>query len=489
MIRLVNSVIWPGFNGTSLPPWLEAALQENLAGVVYFSQNIDDDDPGQIRRLSANIRALNPHALIGSDEEGGNVTRLQSVRGSDFPGAAALGVVDDTGSTAEVGRALAHLARAAGINVVISPVADVNTNPDNPVIGVRSFGSDTALVSRHVAAMVRGIQSQRVAACVKHFPGHGDTSSDSHVSLPRVELSLAEMERDHLPPFRAAVEAGVMAVMSAHIVVPDLGEEPATLNRTALNLLRNSGFGSLIITDALDMAAVRSTVGSGPGAVMALQAGADLLCVGNPSNLGPKGGTSVDEDDYLEVRNALLNALASGALNTARLEESAARIKQCAAWTRTDAEPFEGGTDWTRLAGKAINTEPLDNAVNLRQVHVLDARAQRNMAAGPQTDVFAAAFAAHIDVHQLHVGSPESVATAVAELTITADTAVLVLTDNLSTGGTQLTAARETLRLVPDAVVVNAGVAPADSGLRVIHTHGASRATAAALADRLLGRR
>src|SRR5690606_32713830 len=142
--------------------------------------------------------------------------------------------------------------------------------------------------------------------------GHGHTPVDSHHGLPRVDVSAAEMEAVHLPPFSAAVDAGALAVMTAHICVPDWGEEPATLNPRILGRLRDAGFGGVIATDALDMAAIRTTVGLGGGAVAALAAGADLLCVGNPTNPGPAMLPDQDERDFLAVRDAIVDAIRSG---------------------------------------------------------------------------------------------------------------------------------------------------------------------------------
>lgn len=257
--RLANGVLWPGFFGTEAPAWLRDELREGLAGVVYFGQNVGEGLPA----LSAQILDANPNALIGIDEEGGSVTRLESATGSTVPGAAQLGLLDDLVASEETGAELARRVRAVGANVVLGPVADVNTDPRNPVIGVRAFGDDEALVSRHVVATIDGIQDGAVAACVKHFPGHGDTHMDSHHSLPEITLDLEEFERVHLEPFRAAIDAGVDAVMTAHIVVPAWGEQPATLNPRVLGMLRDWGYDGVIITDALDMAAIRETVGLG----------------------------------------------------------------------------------------------------------------------------------------------------------------------------------------------------------------------------------
>lgn len=164
--RLANGVLWPGFFGTEAPQWLRDELREGLAGVVYFGQNVGEGLPA----LSAAILDANPDALIGIDEEGGSVTRLESATGSTVPGAAQLGLLDDLVASEKTGAELARRVRAVGANVVLGPVADVNTDPRNPVIGVRAFGDDEALVSRHVVATIDGIQDGAVAACVKHFP-------------------------------------------------------------------------------------------------------------------------------------------------------------------------------------------------------------------------------------------------------------------------------------------------------------------------------
>ena len=160
--HLVNSVLVPGLCGDALPAWIERAADDGPASVCWFS----GDSLGE-------LSSRRPDVLVLADEEGGNVTRLEAAQGSSWPGNAALGVVDDVAATERVAAGIAAMARRAGIDVVLAPVVDVNSEPDNPVIGVRSFGADSALVARHGAAFVRGVQSQGVAACAKHFPGHG----------------------------------------------------------------------------------------------------------------------------------------------------------------------------------------------------------------------------------------------------------------------------------------------------------------------------
>ncbi|MCC2030193.1 glycoside hydrolase family 3 protein [Microbacterium sp. YMB-B2] len=344
LTRLANSVLWPGFFGTTVPAWLHAALEDDLAGVVYFGQNV----AGDIASLSSAIHDANPHALIGIDEEGGSVTRLEVATGSTLPGAAQLGALDDPDATEATGRELARRARAAGVDVVLGPVADVNTDPRNPVIGVRSFGSDAALVSRHVAAAVRGVQAGGAAACVKHFPGHGDTHLDSHHALPVITLDPSEVEDVHIEPFRAAIAAGARTIMTAHIVVPAWGRQPATLNPAVPGRLREMGFDGVIITDALDMAAIRESVGIGGGAVQALAAGADLLCIGNPTNPGDAAASDQDEQDYLAARDAVVAALRDGTLARERVEQARDRVRALAAHlaeaTPAEAPAFDGAS-------------------------------------------------------------------------------------------------------------------------------------------------
>ncbi len=480
--RLINSVILPGFVGTTAPPWLVGALDNGLAGVVYFSHNIEADAPGQVASLSAAIRAANPDAVIGVDEEGGNVTRLQSRDGSGIPGAAVLGALNEVKTTEAAGRAIGRLCRDAGINLTIAPVADVNTNPRNPVIGVRAFGADTALVSAHTAAAVTGIQSLRVAACAKHFPGHGDTIADSHMDVARVELSMEEMRQHHLPPFRAAVEAGVAAMMSAHIIIPELGEAPATLNPAASALLREMGFAGVLITDALDMAAVRATVGPGEGAVLALLAGNDLLCVGNPLNAYTTGRD--DESCYTEVYDALFAAVVSGRLSVEILRRAGARVQALARWSAGEiSQNADDAVTWVSVAARACRTDSLGAKPVLAgagSVTLIDARTGHNMAAGPTGNFLATALGGYgvtvigsdaLTESQLHAAQSEG--------------AVLVLVDSLSSPE-QLASLAKILAAAPQAICINAGLAPdTPASFAAIHCHGFSRVTARAVVSLL----
>ena len=172
--RLASSCILPGFEGPVVPDWVRRRLAEGLGGVVLYAWNVESRD--QLRALTDDLRSERADLLIAIDEEGGDVTRLEAATGSSYPGNGALGVVDDVELTERVAAAIGAELAEVGVNLDFAPVADVNTNPQNPVIGIRSFGSDGDLVARHVAAFVRGLQSSGVAACAKHFPGHGDTA-------------------------------------------------------------------------------------------------------------------------------------------------------------------------------------------------------------------------------------------------------------------------------------------------------------------------
>ncbi len=310
--RLAAGCILPGFEGPTVPDWVRRRLDEGLGGVVLYAWNVGS--PEQLAELTAALRSEREDVVVATDEEGGDVTRLEAATGSSYPGSAALGVIDDVGLTERVAASLGAELAAAGVNLDLAPVADVNTNPRNPVIGVRSFGADSELVARHVAASVRGFQAAGVAACAKHFPGHGDTSVDSHLALPVVD----SLDPRAVEPFRAAIAAGVRSIMSAHIVVRSLGDVPATMSREILHdLLRvDLGFEGVVVTDALEMKAISETVGVEEGAVRAVAAGADALCLGH----------DLFDPSVVSVRDALVDAVRVGRLPEARLVEAAARV-------------------------------------------------------------------------------------------------------------------------------------------------------------------
>jgi beta-N-acetylhexosaminidase len=321
--RLADALLIPPFPGHEAPPWVLSALSDGLAGVTVFGPNIDG--PEQLGSLIAALRGTAAEPVIAIDEEGGDVTRIAHQAGSPYPGNAALGAIDDPVLTQAVYRALGADLAALGVNLNLAPSVDVNTAADNPVIGTRSFGADTALVARHAAAAVAGLQEAGVAACAKHFPGHGSTSIDTHDVIATVAGSMDLIARRDLPPFTAAIEAGVRAVMPGHLRIPGLtGDLPASLSAAAqTGLLRGElGFTGVIVSDALEMQAVSGPFGIPEAAVLAVAAGTDLLCFGRDQ----------DQLTYLEVRDALMTAVRAGRLPASRLEESAARVTELRAW-------------------------------------------------------------------------------------------------------------------------------------------------------------
>ncbi|WP_337007168.1 MULTISPECIES: glycoside hydrolase family 3 N-terminal domain-containing protein [unclassified Microbacterium] len=486
--RLANGVLWPGFFGTEAPEWLRAELRDGLAGVVYFGQNVGKGLPA----LSAAILDANPDALIGIDEEGGSVTRLESATGSTVPGAAQLGLLDDLIASEKTGAELARRVRAVGANVVLGPVADVNTDPRNPVIGVRAFGADEALVSRHAVATIDGIQDGAVAACVKHFPGHGDTHMDSHHSLPEIALGLEEFERVHLEPFRAAVEAGVDAVMTAHIVVPAWGEQPATLNPRVLGMLRDWGFEGVIITDALDMAAIRETVGLGGGAAQALAAGADLLCIGNPTNPGDAALPDQDEQDFRAARDGIVAALRDGSLSRSRVEEAAGRVAALAAKLRAAAERVHETADDFDAADivRRVLTVSGGTPAAAVELAVVDARRRSTLAVDSAGSYVANALAGEglrvrLDVASVPVDEQDRV---LDEVCAAAGTTVLLI-DRPDTDTAQRALVERAAVRDADAVVVNVGLPTRQAlPLPTVEVAAASRLGAQMARDALLGR-
>lgn len=324
LTRDALAVLQPGFHGTTAPDWLLRRIGEGLTSVGLFGRNITS--PAQLAALTAQLRAERDDVLVAIDEEGGDVTRLEVRDGSSFPGNYALGSVDDVDLTRAVARELGSRLAACGVNLNWAPSADVNSDVNNPVIGVRSFGADPALVSRHTAAYVEGLQSAGVAACTKHFPGHGDTAVDSHHALPRIDVDSATLHARELAPFRSAITAGSKSVMSAHILLSALDpNRPATLSpRILTGLLRDElGFDGLIVTDGIEMQAIASTYGIERGSVLAIAAGVDAICV---------GGGLADEGTVLRLRDALVDAVREGVLPERRLADAAARVRALADW-------------------------------------------------------------------------------------------------------------------------------------------------------------
>jgi beta-N-acetylhexosaminidase len=366
--QLALRVQLAAFPGTTLAPAAADLLADGLGGVCLFGSNtVGAADV--TARLTAEVHQASPRAVVAIDEEGGDVTRLHARSGSPVLGPAALGAADDLDLTRDTGWLVGAELAATGVDLDLAPVADVNNNPDNPVIGTRSFGADPRRTAEHVVAWLQGLQEAGVAACVKHFPGHGDTAQDSHLDLPTVEAGLDVLAARELLPFIAAVEAGVGAVMTSHLVVPAVDPDlPATLSPRVLALLRDRlGFTGLIVTDALDMAGASRGRGIPEAAVLSLVAGADLLCLG------------ADKDVALvrNVQAAVVAAVRSGRLPEDRLAEAAARV---------DALPRHPGgarpTSTGQLAGarRAVTADGV--LPDLRGATVLSVVDRPNIAVG-----------------------------------------------------------------------------------------------------------
>jgi beta-N-acetylhexosaminidase len=328
-----SGVLLPGFIGTTLPDWVATRLRDGLAGVCLFGDNIDTLP--QLKQLTDAILEANPLAVIAIDEEGGDVTRLFYDVGSPYPGNAILGRIDDLAYTEAVAADVGRRLRQAGCTMNFAPDVDINSNSSNPVIGIRSFGSDPGLVARHSAAWVRGLQATAVAVSAKHFPGHGDTAQDSHLELPVVDVPLDTLRLRELEPFRSVIEADAASIMTSHILLPQLDPDfPATLSSRILQgLLRDElGYGGVIVSDALDMAGASGTTGIPEAAVRALAAGCDLLCI----------GTDNTDAQLTEIENAITTAVSDGRLDAARLADAAARNRSLAvdyAGRRATLEP------------------------------------------------------------------------------------------------------------------------------------------------------
>jgi beta-N-acetylhexosaminidase len=491
---LALSVLQPGFVGTQAPDWVLRAIGDGLSSVVLFSRNIVS--PEQVALLTARLRAENPALIIAIDEEAGDVTRIESATGSTRPGNFALGAVDDPELTESVSRDLARQLHAAGVSLDYAPSVDVNSNPDNPIIGVRSFGVEPGRVARHAAAWVRGLQAGGVAACAKHFPGHGDVAVDSHHGLPSYDADLETIATQALPPFRAALAAGVRAVMSGHLLVPAYDRDlPATLSSRILNgLLRGElGFDGLIVTDAIEMGAVTDRYGIGGATVKAVAAGADAVCV---------GGENAGQDVPPLLAGALTEAVRSGELSEARLAEASQRVREFADWSAALARSvpvdpvgrdigFAAARRAVRLSGSVDGVLPLTAAP-----HVVELVPSTNLAIGKETPWGVAAplrerlpGTTFVRVHHRQLTERPAVLAESALAPAAARPLVVVVRDAarnkwMGQALADLTGAR------PDAIVVEMGL-PDDPGTGAVRifTHGATAASGVAAAEVLAGAR
>jgi len=318
-------MIFVGFKGTAVPErYLALIERQGLGGLILFTRNVES--AAQTRALTAAAQAAASRSrqglplAISIDQEGGIVVRMSEGAGyTHMPGNMALGAADDEDLTYRAARAMGAEMRAVGVNWDLAPVLDVNNNPLNPVIGVRSFGSSPEAVARQGAAAIRGFQAAGVAACGKHFPGHGDTAVDSHLALPVIPHDRTRLEQVEFAPFRAAIAAGVDSLMTAHVFFPALEPQeglPATLSRNVLTgLLRQEmGFDGVICTDCLEMKAIADNYSPEQVALMAVEAGADALLVSHTWEV------------QMAIYEALLQLVRSGRISEARMAKSAERV-------------------------------------------------------------------------------------------------------------------------------------------------------------------
>jgi beta-N-acetylhexosaminidase len=315
----IGQMFMVGFAGAGPTKAVLKLIKEfHLGGVILFSRNLNS--PTQTAKLCNALQAQssNMPLLIAIDQEGGRVSRLPKGF-SIFPGGAKLAASQSPELVYRAAEATAKELRAVGINMNMAPVLDVNTNPDNPVIGDRAFGASPTLVSTLGLTMIAGFQDNNVIACGKHFPGHGDTGADSHKELPRVAHDLRRLRDVELRPFAHSIQNGLASIMTAHVLYPALDpDEPATLSARILTGLLRQGlaFKGVVVTDDLEMAAISDRHGAGEAAVKAIGAGADIILFCR------------DEAKPLAAIEAIARAVKQKRISEARIDQSLLRILQ-----------------------------------------------------------------------------------------------------------------------------------------------------------------
>jgi beta-N-acetylhexosaminidase len=329
------------FSGKDRPSTeiLEALREYRPAGITLF-RSLNLDEPSQVLHLTQTLQeaaraAGLPPLLIAADQEGGQLVAIGGGT-TPLPGNLALGAAGSPDLSRQAGEVLGRELAAMGINVNYAPCCDVIANPENSVVGTRSFGEDPGMVAAMAAAQVKGFQAAGVAATAKHFPGHGDTPTDSHHALPIVPHALDRLRRVELPPFVACIDAGVRLVMTGHLALPAIdgrSDLPATQSAAIMQgLLRaDLGFAGVIITDAMEMRAIPQSESLGPEAVRAAAAGADLLLL------------NADPSDQRLVHTSLLNALHQEILDARQVMESARRILALKRWLARKSPPPDLG--------------------------------------------------------------------------------------------------------------------------------------------------
>jgi beta-N-acetylhexosaminidase len=481
--RLAAGALLGSFRGDTAPEWLLDQVMYGLGGVVLFADNIVDDD--QLRALCMSLRAARGDVVIAVDEEAGDVTRLDARTGSSLPGHAVLGAVDDVATTAEIASLLGLRLADLGITLNLAPCADINSNPSSPIVGTRSFSAAADVAERHVPAFVAALQESGVAACVKHLPGHGGTSLDSHLAAPLIDETLETLLAKALRPFVAAIGAGVDCVMTGHLVVAAVDDSPASLSARWTDILRRTlGFDGVIVTDALDMAAVSgdygTTTGLPPTSVEALAAGADLLCL----------ASKLDREPIEATIAAIVAALRTGRLDRAAMESSRSRID---AMHRRNAvtrhEVLPAGAEAVARVGLSAASRALQiegQVPRSSHGHIIECRPVANLAIGTTRW----GLVEHLGGtgwfgQQLHPGQQPDY----PDLVELAGSLVVIVRDS-ARDPWQQTVIDHCAEARPDVIVVEMGW-PGQRRRTVtnrICTFGASRASSAAALQRLTGR-
>ena len=318
--REIGQLLIGSFSGTSVTPELRSLARDfDLGGAILFSRNVEA--PEQVTELAAELEALGGAmpAWVSIDQEGGRVARLKEPF-TRWPPMAVLGRAGSETLTERFSRALAHELVAVGITLDYAPVLDIHTNPRNPVIGDRALAGRAEKVARLATVIIRTLQSEGVAACGKHFPGHGDTSADSHVELPLVEHPPDRLRAVEFEPFRAAIAQQVAFIMTAHVLVPALDEtQPATLSPAIVQgILRDElGYDGVILSDDLEMKAISARMPVASAAVQAIRAGCDGLLV-----------CSGDVEVQAAALEALIKAAESGEISPTRLADAMTRLRR-----------------------------------------------------------------------------------------------------------------------------------------------------------------
>ena len=294
----------------------EALKKYPVGGLVYFAKNIQSAD--QLKEMLAKTVSYATYPLfLGVDEEGGSVARVaDQLKLTNVGPMADIGAGGDPGAAYTAGQTIGSYLKEYGFNLDFAPVADVLTNPDNKVIGDRAFGSDAALVSQMVASAVQGLQDTGVSACIKHFPGHGDTSGDSHEGAVETDRTAEEMQGTEFLPFQAGIEAGTDMVMVGHISAPGLtggDAAPASINENIITgvLRRQLGYDGIVITDAMNMSAISEYYTADEAAIKALKAGADMILM---------------PEDFVTAYGGVIAAVKDGTIDENRINDSLKRV-------------------------------------------------------------------------------------------------------------------------------------------------------------------